>query len=363
VKIKPLLCLAPILCAMSCHLAGAQVPGKTAPPAAKDAYVAAQLAKLFAGAPVHATPRGGFYNVLFVNISTPQVGEAATNTLVVVFLSAFDNELAARDEIRQELTFSKQPVASTKSGYDEFYSEERGETAEMIGRRGDVVVRLLSDQSILSNQPKAFERIFDAIATNLSANPALLPDLVHYAWTMHFGDTAPLRAALSNLNDKVPELSTRMLSTRAPPSEENTVVASYTVSGDHELFITAGAYDSEAAAIAGLTRDQAMKQVRWNKTQLIQGVTIYKYTRLVDFQVSRYTFELQSYGGQVDSRQLEFAARLQAVLAEVQKNTNVSGRPDSSVRTFTSATKPEDAPALLLKASSALITALAPPPK
>jgi hypothetical protein len=65
----------------------------------------------------------------------------------------------------------------------------------------------------------------------------------------------------------------------------------------------------------------------------------------------------------VDSRQLEFAARLQAVLAEVQKNTNVSGRPDSSVRTFTSATKPEDAHALLLKASSALITALAPPPK
>lgn len=184
--------------------------------------------------------------------------------------------------------------------------------------------------------------------------------------TMHFGDTAPLHSALANLNARVPELSAVQFSTNSPYYyADNAVVANYTASGRYnELTIIAKAYDSEAAAKAGLARDQMMIQAGWQKCTTIQGAQVFEYTdyRMIYLQTGCYTFELR-YADEVDSRGPEFAARLQAMLDEVQKNSNAPTRPAFSSPTFSSTIKPKDVPAFLLKVSSALITALAPPAK
>jgi hypothetical protein len=321
-KSKILLSLALILSGgLFCRFAAAQAPRKTAPPATKDAYIATQLAKLVAGTPAHIALRDAFYNWLNVDISVPYANEGPTNgmaTILSVSLSAFNDEMVARDEIRQELTSFKEPVASTNAGYDEFFSGKEG---EMIGRRGATVVLLRP------GQPGQFDALFGAIAANLSSNPTLLPDLIHYAYTMHYGDPAPLRTVLSKLNDKVPELSEASFSTTSTFRADNAVLADYhTGSDDYELTIVAKAYDSEAAAKAGQTRDQRSIQAGgWNKKEIIRSVQVYEDTHYgtMYFQTGLYTFKLMA--------------------------TRYS--PENS---------PENVPPLLLNAGLELITAFAP---
>jgi hypothetical protein len=103
-----------------------------------------------------------------------------------VSLFHFDNEAAARRSV-QDTLYSHTPTALTKEGYDDFYS---GTGGLLIGRRGTSVVALYSGPQEVS------DAVFAAIAKNLPANPTLLPDLIHYAHPMRFGDTAPLHAAL-----------------------------------------------------------------------------------------------------------------------------------------------------------------------
>jgi hypothetical protein len=320
-KPKLLLCVALVLSSGFYSLfAAGQVPEKTAPPAVKDTYVDAQLAKVVAGTPVHVALRSAWYNWLNVDVSVPHSKEAPTNRLtriVSVRLSAFNDEMVARDEFGQELSFFKEPVALTNADYDEFFSGKEG---EMIGRRGAMVVLLRP------SQPGQFDGLFGAIATNLSANPTLLPDLIHYAYTMHFGDPAPLRVELSKLHDKVSELSAATFSTRNTFRADNAVVANFhTDSDDDELTIVAKAYDSEAAAKAGQDLDQGLIQAGgWNKKEIIQNVQVYENTDFgtMYFQTGRYTFKLM-------------ATRYNR----------------------------EKVPPLLLKASSVLITTFAPPAK
>lgn len=301
-----------------CHLAAAQGPGKTAPPAAKDAYVAAQLVKLFAGAPAHVALRGAFYNWLDVDVSASPDNGMPTNRLATipdVRLFAFDNDAAARDQVRSELPSFKSPTALTRAGYDEFYAGNEG---RMIGRRGADVVLLRSIRS------KRFDAVLDAIATNLAAHPELLSNLVHYARTMHFGDPAALHVVLSRLNDKFPELSAARFDTNSPFYAENAVVADYTASSDNELTIVAKAYDSAAAAKAGQARDQGLIQAGgWNRKSILRHVQVYESTDCgtMYFHTGHYTFKLMA--------------------SRYRRN---------------------EVPPLLLRVGSALITTFAPPP-
>ncbi|MGH7941092.1 MAG: discoidin domain-containing protein, partial [Limisphaerales bacterium] len=181
----------------------ASLPATGAAPAAKDAYVAAQLAKLFAGAPTQVALRLALYNCLVVDISAADAKAGLTNqptTKCLVFLYSFDNEAAARSEVQGQLRFCTSLVVLRKAGYDEFYSGIRGPLMEMIGRRGTFVV-------FAESSPPKSDAVFAALATNLSANPTLPLDLIHYAYTMHYGNTAHLRAMLLELPDKVTDLS------------------------------------------------------------------------------------------------------------------------------------------------------------
>ena len=109
--------------------------------------------------------------------------------------------------------------------------------------------------------------------------------------TRHFADPAPLRAALSKLNAKVPQWSATRFSP-VPMFGDNSVTAYFTDFDSGEWEITAKAYDSEAAAKAGLENDQRWVFVNWNEKQIIGGVETYAYTNYgrVDFQAGPYTF-------------------------------------------------------------------------
>jgi len=273
-----------------CQLADAQGPGKTAPPAAKDAYVAAQLAELFAGSPVRVVVHRAFNNWLLVDVSAVDAKAGLTNrptTGFSVSLFSFDNEAAARANVQEELHFFTSPVALVKTGYDEFYSGKKG---RLIGRCGAIVV------SMDSSPPNDSDAVFAAVAKNLSANPALLHDLIHYALTMHFGDAAPLRALLSKLNDKVPELSAARISTNQPDAGSS-VTATYYKSSDYELTIIANAYDSVKAAREGQEFDSEDISVAADTTEIVQGVKVHEYTRYggIYFQTGCYTFRFETF--------------------------------------------------------------------
>jgi len=110
-----------------------------------------------------------------------------------------------------------------------------------------------------------------------------------------FGDTAPLRAALAELNNTFPELSAAGFSTNSPFYSANAVVANYFYSSDNELTIVAKAYNSDAAAAAVQERDQGEIQAGgWNKKTIIQGAHIYENTDYgtMYFHSGHYTFKL-----------------------------------------------------------------------
>jgi len=256
-------------------LAAAQAPEKTSPPAVKDAYVSAQLAKLLEGAPVAVVLRSAFNNWLLVDVSVTNVPA----TRFVFSLYGFTNEVAAREAFQSESRSFTSSAAVTNAGYDEVFTDNQG---RWIGRRGASVV--------LMNSGPAQERevVLTALSKNLSAHPAFLPDLIHYAYTMHFGDPAPLRAALSKL--KIGK-SSEVRFSPIPMLGDNSVSAYVTDSEGTELMLTGKAYDSSEAAKSGLEKDQRMVSVHWNEIQVISGVDVYAYTNYgrMDFQVGPYT--------------------------------------------------------------------------
>ena len=256
----------------------------SASPAAKDAHVSAQLAKLFAGATVCVALRRAFNNWLLVDVSAADA-KAGFAPAFSVGLFGFDNEAAALAKVQEELHNFTSPTALTKAGYDEFYS---GSGGRLIGRRGAIVVNMNS------SPPEGFDAAFAAIANNLSANPVLLPDLIHYAYTMHFGDTAPLHAVLAKLSAKVSELSVVNLSNSGQYGQ-NSVTADYIDTGGSKLRIIAKSYDTEEAAKAGQEFDQMQIQAGgWNKKEIIQGVQVFENTDYweMHFQIGLHTFNL-----------------------------------------------------------------------
>ena len=258
-------------------------------PAAKDAYVNAQLAKLFAGAPVSVALRRAFNNWLLVDVSAADA-KAGSMPTFSVGLFGFDNEAAARAKVQEELNFFSSPTALTKAGYDEFYS---GSGGRLIGRRGAILV------DMNSSPPEGFDAVFTTISKNLSASPVLLPDLIHYAYTMHFGDTAPLHAVLANLNAQIPELSVVNLSDSGKYGQ-NSVTADYINAGGSKLRIIAKSYDTAATAKAGQEFDQRMIQAGgWNKKETIRGVQVFEDTDYgtMYFQIGLHTFNLTTIKG------------------------------------------------------------------
>lgn len=260
----------------------------SAAPASKDAYVRAQLAKLFTGAPVHVVLKRAFNNWLLVDVfaADSKAGQADRPVLMFsVQLFAFDNQAAAREKVQEELHYFVSPAALTEEGYDEFYA---GNGGRVIGRCGAVVVA-----TILS-PPEGRDAVFAAIARNLSSNPALLPALIHYAYTMHFGDIGPLHAVLAKLTAKVPELAVASLLDSGPYGQ-NSVTADYTNTSGSKLVIIAKSYDSEPAAKAGQEFDQRQIQAGgWDEKQVVQGVTVFENTPYGEahFQIGHYSFKL-----------------------------------------------------------------------
>jgi hypothetical protein len=286
-------------------LAAAQAPDRTAPPAAKDAYVNARLAQLFEGAPVRVALRSAFNKWLLVDGS-------ATNGLTAKFsasLFGFTNEAAAREVFQSESRSAISRAVLTNVGYDEFFSDDQG---RVIGRRGASVVLLHSAP------PGQRDAVLAALSKNLSAHPTLLPDLIPYAHTMHFGDTAPLRAALSKL--KVGKVS-EMRFSPIPRFGDNAVTAYFDDSDGDELMLTAKAYDSKDAAKAGLEDDQRWVSVRWNEKQVIGGVDVYAYTNYgrADFQVGCYTFVLNTMKRGSDNTQPLLHEVVTALIGEFKR--------------------------------------------
>jgi hypothetical protein len=286
-KPKLLLCLAPVLSGgLFSFVNGglcADEMGRAAP-AAKDAYVSAQLTKLFAGAPVSVALRRAFDNWLSVDVFAADVKAEGADRLAPkssVELFAFDNEAAARGKVQEELHFFTSPSASAKAGYDEFYSANGG---RLIGRRGAIMVVMYSSPL------EGSDSVFAAIANNLAANPALLPDLIHFAHSMHFGDTAPLHAVMAKLNARIPQLSVARLS-----DKQNSMTADYIDTNGSKLTIIAKSYDSEAAAKGGQEFDQKQIQAGgWNKTEIIEGARVFEDTNYgtIYFQIGLHTFNL-----------------------------------------------------------------------
>jgi len=308
------------------QVAVAEAPGKSASPAAKDAYVAAQLAQLCAGAPVQLSLRGALLpNTLAADVSAGHANGTSTNGSVTkpyCLLSVFDSKSAARDEVKSAMS-NFQPTASTKTNYDEFYSGKRGEMIEMVGRHGTAVVKLYSSASERLDTvfAEGLDSIFDAIGTNISLHPALLSNLVHYAYTRHFGDPAPLHSLLSKLT--VPELSAAMFPA-GPSYGENAVTATYQKSDGHELKIIAKAYDSVEAAKEGQESDSRRISVSADKTEIIQDVEVHEYTRYggIYFQVGVYTFRFE--GEDAMPSQLKVASAL------IDKIKQVNSRKENS---------------------------------
>jgi hypothetical protein len=259
-------------------------------PAAKDAYVSAQLAKLFTGAPVNValsrafTLRRVFNNWLLVDVSAADA-KTGSAPAFSVGLFGFDSEATAREKFQEELHSFSSPTALTKAGYDGFYSGSEG---RLIGRCGAILVVMFS------NPPEGFDAVLDALAKNISASPALLPDLIHYAYSMHFGDTAPLRAVLAKLSARIRELSAVNLPNDGA-SGQNSVTADYTDASGSMLRITAKSYDTEAAAKAGQELDQMLIPAGgWNKKETIRDVQVFEFTdySTMYFQTGLYTFNL-----------------------------------------------------------------------
>jgi len=277
---------AAIICVglLSSVLANGQVvtsPPANAATADKDAYVNARLAELFAGVPVHVALRLALDNGLVVDISTDRPGPAFS-----IILSGFDNERAARNNVQDELHFFKSSMSLTKAGFDEFYSDG---DVRWIGRRGTSVVNLVSGPAA------GFDAGFAALAQHLSINPELLPNLIRYAYSMHFGPTAPLHSALAKLADKLPELSRQSL---VDPGHygANSVESNFTDADGIKWMIIAKAYDSEATAKSGLELDQLQISVAPDKTEIVQGVKVYEYIRYggIAFQRGFYTFRVNT---------------------------------------------------------------------
>jgi hypothetical protein len=107
-----------------------------------------------------------------------------------------------------------------------------------------------------------------------------------------------LRATLSRLSNKVPELSVENVSQGAPYAT-NTVSASYTNSSGIRLEIIAEAYNSEEAAKNGQESDARMISVNADKMETIKGVKVYEYTRYggLYFQKGFYTFRFETFRG------------------------------------------------------------------
>ena len=115
-------------------------PAASAAPAAKDAYVNAELAELFTGAPVHVVLKRAFNNWLLVDVFAADSKAGQADRPVPMFsvqLFAFDNQAAARRKVQEELHYFVSPAALTKAGYDEFHA---GDGGRLLGRRGAVEV-------------------------------------------------------------------------------------------------------------------------------------------------------------------------------------------------------------------------------
>ena len=116
---------------------------------------------------------------------------------------------------------------------------------------------------------------------------------------MHFGDTAPLRQALSNVKAKIPELLT-MTFDEGPGGSAwgpNTAVGVYVVDGGGQVRITARAYDAAVSAKAALARDMNMISVGPSATAVVDGVTVYEYGPYgaMRFQIGPHTFDVHAF--------------------------------------------------------------------
>jgi hypothetical protein len=191
------------------------------------------------------------------------------------------------------------------------------------GKSDDIIIPLPPTYDrMIAYQPYSESQIIRILAPEAGRSLAMWAKLDEQR---NFGDTTPLRTALSELNDTFPELSAAGFSTNSPFYADNAVVANYFYSSDNELTIVAKAYDSNTAAAAGQERDQREIQAGgWNKKTIIQGVHIYENTDYgtMYFQTGHYTFKLM-------------------------------------VSRFSR----ENVPPLLLKVGAVLITAFAPPVK
>ena len=143
--------------------------------------------------------------------------------------------------------------------------------------------------------------------------------------TMHFGDAAPLRAALSNLKSKVPELLTTTfdegfrghLPTGSQPGalRLNSVEVLYTDASGGQLEIIATAYDSDAAAKAGLDQEMRLVQAAPDATEMFKGVKAYEYVRYggMRLQAGPHTFDLRSSPNRFPGALQKTASRSQRI--------------------------------------------------
>jgi len=262
----------------------AQPPAARASPAAKDDYVNGQLTKLFQGWPGRVSVRRVFDDWLIVDVSATDAAVSSGNVAAgySVGLFACPNESEAHRNVQEEWRNFPAPTTLSKPGYDECYSNGAG---RMAARRGSLVI------IVFSSPAGGADTLLAVLGKNIAAAPSLLPDLVHYAYSMHFGDIAPLKAAMEKLGVTVAGLSAASF----PPKEifgPNSVTANYTDAGGGTLRIEGKAYDSVAAAKAGLDQDMMMVSVGPDATKTVQGANVYEYKSYngMRFQAGCYTF-------------------------------------------------------------------------
>jgi hypothetical protein len=111
----------------------------------------------------------------------------------------------------------------------------------------------------------------------------------------HFGDIAPLKAALARLSAQVPGL-TAGAPVAGGAYGGNSITCNCTTWAGSKLEIIAKSYDSASAAEAGQELDLKGVSVNYDKSESIEGVTIFEYTRYggLYFQVDQYTFRIQT---------------------------------------------------------------------
>jgi hypothetical protein len=104
-----------------------------------------------------------------------------------------------------------------------------------------------------------------------------------------------LKAALARLSAQVPGL-TAGAPVAGGAYGGNSITCNCTTWAGSKLEIIAKSYDSASAAEAGQELDLKGVSVNYDKSESIEGVTIFEYTRYggLYFQVDQYTFRIQT---------------------------------------------------------------------